>query len=363
MLKRICRCMSFVFILTLLFTMFMSSNASAATNYYVSPTGSDSNSGTSVSTPFKTIEKAVSLAAAGSTIYLMPGTYKYGTNMIGTIVLGSKSGASTSNMTKICAYDLSSKPVLDFSGQPVSSSSIGINITGGYWELSGLIIKNCGDNGILMKGSSSTHNIINSCETYNNADTGIQISSGASYNTVKYCVSKYNVDASQGNADGFACKLSPGEGNTFDNCIAEYNSDDGWDLYACYTSVKITNCKSNYNGYLSNGSATSGNGEGFKLGGSDANVAHIVTNCTAIGNQKKGFSSNNNPGHTVLTNCIAYEPKTIASGVTYYNFSMIDGPVTINNCYSYQYNSTATSTKYRIKSGSTVNGGNMTANY
>lgn len=363
MLKKKNPCMAFVLLFTLLLTMFAGVNVHAATNYYVSPTGNDSNSGTSTGSPFKTIEKAVSAAAAGSTVYLLSGTYTYGTNMSSTIVLGSKSGASTSNRPKLMAYDSSNKPVLNFSGQSVSSSSIGINITGGYWTVSGLIIKNCGDNAILMKGSSSTYNIINSCETYSNADTGIQISSGASYNTVKYCVSKYNCDPDEGNADGFACKLSPGAGNTFDNCIAEYNSDDGFDLYQCYTAVTITNSKANYNGYFSNGTATSGNGEGFKLGGDDANVAHTVTNCSAAGNQKKGFSSNNNPGKTVLTDCIAYEPQTVASGVTYYNFNMINGAVKITNCYSYKYNSTTASTKYRIKSGSTVSGGNMTASY
>ncbi|MCD8188208.1 MAG: hypothetical protein LUD57_06325 [Ruminococcus sp.] len=32
------------------------------------------------------------------------------------------------------------------------------------------------------------------------------------------------------NADGFAAKLTCGEGNVFDGCMSYNNSDDGWDL-------------------------------------------------------------------------------------------------------------------------------------
>ena len=44
-------------------------------DYYVSPTGSDSNNGTSRSTPFATIQKAVSVASSGKKICLLKGTY------------------------------------------------------------------------------------------------------------------------------------------------------------------------------------------------------------------------------------------------------------------------------------------------
>ena len=42
--------------------------------YYVSMTGSDANPGTA-SAPFKTFGKAASLQRAGSTLYILPGTY------------------------------------------------------------------------------------------------------------------------------------------------------------------------------------------------------------------------------------------------------------------------------------------------
>lgn len=50
--------------------------AAAATAYYVSPSGSDSNSGTSAGSPLATIQKAVDLAPTGAVVNLAAGTYK-----------------------------------------------------------------------------------------------------------------------------------------------------------------------------------------------------------------------------------------------------------------------------------------------
>lgn len=47
-----------------------------STSYYVSPTGNDANSGTSTTTPFKTISKAASVAQTGDVCYIMRGVYR-----------------------------------------------------------------------------------------------------------------------------------------------------------------------------------------------------------------------------------------------------------------------------------------------
>ena len=47
-----------------------------ATDYYVSPTGSNSNSGTSLSGAFLTIQAAASMAQAGDNVYVRGGTYR-----------------------------------------------------------------------------------------------------------------------------------------------------------------------------------------------------------------------------------------------------------------------------------------------
>lgn len=46
-----------------------------AINYYVSPSGSDANNGTSIATAWQTFQKALNSATAGSTVYIMAGTY------------------------------------------------------------------------------------------------------------------------------------------------------------------------------------------------------------------------------------------------------------------------------------------------
>lgn len=48
---------------------------SGATTYYVSTAGKDTNSGLSVTAPFKTITKAASVAAAGDVVHIRTGTY------------------------------------------------------------------------------------------------------------------------------------------------------------------------------------------------------------------------------------------------------------------------------------------------
>jgi len=68
-------------------------NASAAT-YYVSPTGSDSSSGTS-SSPFKTIQKAAGIVNPGDTVIIKDGIYT-DTNGDGGVVNLNRGGTSTS---------------------------------------------------------------------------------------------------------------------------------------------------------------------------------------------------------------------------------------------------------------------------
>jgi hypothetical protein len=63
------------------------------------------------------------------------------------------------------------------------------------------------------------------------------------------------------------------------------------------------------NGYLKNGSPSTGNGNGYKMGGSDArDLMHnfVLRQCLAFDNRVKGFDQNNNRGSMTLYNCTAY---------------------------------------------------------
>src|SRR5680860_205014 len=77
--------------------------------YYVATNGSDSNSGTTLSEPFKTISKAAGIAVAGDVINVREGTYK----IYSTISL-SKNGAESAPIT-LEGYE-NERPLLDFSG-------------------------------------------------------------------------------------------------------------------------------------------------------------------------------------------------------------------------------------------------------
>ncbi len=68
-----------------------SSGAAAASHYYVSGSGSDTNSGRSAAAPFRTIQRAADLTRPGDTVNIMNGTY--GDTSIEGVVQIKRSGA------------------------------------------------------------------------------------------------------------------------------------------------------------------------------------------------------------------------------------------------------------------------------
>jgi hypothetical protein len=65
------------FLVFFLSALFSSGSVSftLATEYYVAPTGNDTSSGTSITSPWRTIQHAVDSLAAGDTVYVRAGTY------------------------------------------------------------------------------------------------------------------------------------------------------------------------------------------------------------------------------------------------------------------------------------------------
>jgi parallel beta-helix repeat protein len=228
-----------------------------------------------------TLVSAVGSAAAGDVITIS-GTIK----LTKTLAL-SKSGTSSSRITL-------QGGTLDGSG--IAFPGRGVNLTGSYWNIKNLTVKNAPDNGIVVQ--TGGNNTISGVTTTGNQDTGIQIYNGAHDILVSSCTSTKNFDTANGgeNADGFACKLSSGKNNKFDKCTATSNSDDGWDLYGNPYSVTITNCTAS-----SNGAGGNGDGNGFKLGSSGQNLPHTVTYCNAVNNKKNGYDGNGNTGHITIT--------------------------------------------------------------
>ncbi len=296
------------FLILILGILFAVSPAYCST-YFVDPNGNDTTGDGSIDSPWKTIPKAAGLVVAGDTIYVRGGTHVYTTtiNLTGSGTSGAK--------YNLLAYG-SEKPILDFSGMADADSNRGIKLSGSYWYLKGINIKGAGDNGMNLTGSN---NILECCSFYENRDSGLQLDNGASYNQMINCDSYYNYDAPNqgGNADGFATKMGVGTGNSYYGCRSWQNSDDGYDGYlrgADDVNTTFTNCWAFKNGYFKDGTAGIGNGNGFKMGGCDADangqkhLRHNVTlkNCLSFQNLQKGFDQNSDKGSMTLINCTAF---------------------------------------------------------
>jgi hypothetical protein len=339
-----------------------------ATDIHVATTGSDTNDGTEAA-PLATIHKAMELVKAGDRILVHEGTY--------TISERIKIPELPTNADKRCelrAYPESAvgKVIIDGSAMNHTTQNefkmgrcIYVNHLANYWTFYGLVLQNAEDNGMKVEGS---YNIIERCIFRWNNDTGLQIGmfkdftieetksfpiSGqpqfnpgytyCRYNKVINCDSYENADArtyngsdDYGDADGFACKLFPGPGTEFHGCRAWTNSDDNWDLYMVYHPVVIDSCWA-YNAGRTKDGKDVGNGNGFKLGGggtsggaafAQSTGAHVVTNCVAFGNLKKGFDQNNAYEGMYILNCVGWGNDFNYRFSTEFKYGLMD----IHNC-------------------------------
>ncbi|SEV92964.1 hypothetical protein [[Clostridium] fimetarium] len=270
----------------------------------VSPSGTLEGAGTEAS-PLD-IATAVKYAQPGQTILLKNGTYSGS----GVTIARSVSGTADKNITMTAE-----------SVGGVVFNGIGLTVMGSYWHIYGIEVKNATSAGIQVAGN---YNTIDMCIVHGSTNSGVQISRlgsaenaagindllWPSYNLIKNCESYDNCDAGRNDADGFAAKLTCGEGNQFFGCISHNNIDDGWDLYAKTISgeigaVTIENCVAYSNGWLTTDNVTAvgyvyGEGNGFKLGGSYMKGGHVLKNCISFNNGAKGITSNSCPDCQVI---------------------------------------------------------------
>jgi hypothetical protein len=210
-------------------------------------------------------------------------------------------------------------PILNFSAMAEDSANRGLTVNGSCWHVKGLVVEWAGDNGIFIGGS---YNTIERCITRYNRDTGLQLSRYSSsalqsewpaHNLVLSCESHDNADSDGEDADGFAAKLTSGEGNVFRYCVSHNNIDDGWDMYTKdetgpIGAVTIEYCISYENGTLSDGTTHgSGDKNGYKLGGEDIPVDHVFRYNLAYDNGKHGITWNRNPGNMEVTGNVSID--------------------------------------------------------
>ena len=288
---------------------------------WCSPDGDDTVADGTEAKPFFDLQKAINIAQPGDRIWMKAGTYVYDKR----INIDDHNGTPDA---PIQVFAHGGRAVLDFSGMPYHKHSDnpyqGVRLTSSYWHFYKIDITNASDNGMLIErnkptgGSASDiiartqdghDNIIEQCNFYRNGDTGLQMKNLGAYNYVINCDAYENCDESDGDADGFAPKISVGDGNYFFGCRAWNNSDDGYDVFFKKTggfednkTIIMEYCLAYENGIM-NGAATSGNGNGFKMGSDQGRMNVILNRCLAVRNLNKGFDQNHNSGDIIMNNC------------------------------------------------------------
>ena len=265
---------------------------------YVAPQGTAEGDGTSQSPLLVT--EAVKYAAPGQSLYLEPGVY----SLSDLTIERGIDGNADQMITMETDPEKEGRAVFDFEGK-----GTGMQLWGSYWHVKNVDITRTKDlkAGLMVAGN---FNQIEQVLAYDNGNTGIQISGTSEETFEKWpagnyilnCTSYNNSDKAMEDADGFAAKLTCGEGNVFDGCIAYNNADDGWDFFAKVGSgqigaVTIKNCVAYQNGYIRKDGQLieAGNGNGFKMGGSGISGHHVLMNSISYENKAKGIDSNSCP--------------------------------------------------------------------
>ncbi|GAA4899693.1 right-handed parallel beta-helix repeat-containing protein [Streptomonospora salina] len=297
--------------------------------FFVAPGGSDGASGTE-SDP-TTLASAIDRIEPGGSIHMRGGTYDFAE----TVRIEPGNDGLSSDRNELFAYP-GETPVLNFSAQSEDSSNRGLAIGGDWWHINGIIVERAGDNGVLLGGDD---NIVERVTTRHNRDTGLQLSrytAGApraewpSNNLVISSVSHDNADSDGEDADGFAPKLTVGEGNVLRDTVAHNNIDDGYDLYTkddtgAIGAVTIEDSLAFENGTLSDGSqAGDGDRNGYKLGGEDIGVDHVIRGNIAYDNGKHGVTYNRNTGSMTVSD-------NVSIGNAERNFSFDGGSAVFRN--------------------------------
>jgi hypothetical protein len=260
-----------------------------ATDYFISPTGRDANSGFAATAPWKTFAYAVPKLIAGDTLYVMDGTFD-GSNGTDWPSISSAAGAksgSSGNYIKIKALN-ERRVTIKSDGY---HSAIELR-NGSYWGIEGLYarsqdinsglsipsypfwayhcdhltVRRCvfaytnryhNESCITFEGTNNS--LIEECEGYFYHRNGCTFGIGSSNNTARRCYmnSRAYSDIAGGRASdptdkgdsGFT--VYPGANNTFENCVSEGNAANDIEAAANYSTPATVSSGNRYFGCVS----------------------------------------------------------------------------------------------------------------
>ena len=152
----------------------------AATDYYVSTSGSDANSGTQ-SAPFRTIQKAANMVSAGGTVHVGAGTYA-------ETITSANNGTASARIRYVSDTKWGAKIV------PLSGTYTMWNVSGGYTDIDGFQVDGTGNTsvrtGIALHGGNSS---VKNSWLHNLAEnSGCDSAGGSAINANQYRGLTYN---------------------------------------------------------------------------------------------------------------------------------------------------------------------------
>ncbi|MGP3988417.1 right-handed parallel beta-helix repeat-containing protein [Streptomyces sp. 3N207] len=270
----------------------------AANTVVVATDGDDSGAGTA-SDPYATLEKAFSVAKAGTTIRVKSGTYYPKQSL-----KSEESGTADAPITlEPCG---SGEVKVDGSKLPEGEWLVGLS--GNYWNVHDMRFQNGPAHGFVV--TSSTGGVFKNLTTDGNGDSGFTLrGENTNDNLVENLDSSNNYDPENHgqNADGIAVKFGSGKGNRVVGARLFNNSDDGMDLWKFESGITVERSWAYGNGENRwNDGAFEGNGNGFKLGGDGTAADHVVQSNAAWDNAQHGFTENSNPGAMSVSRNTAY---------------------------------------------------------
>ena len=357
------KCLACAFALA---TLALPAFVSAAQTYYVAADGSDSNSGTSLSAPWRTIGRAVKSIAPGDRIQVRAGVYNEHLEL-------SAEDSGTPDAPKVLEAYPGEKPTLDGTGL---EHRYGIDLGGdpyaktpgaSYWVVDGFAVRNYvregtpgfgvvswyGSRGITLRNLDISHvgtcvkfigenddlvieNVYGHDYTGGGVDLGTHLQEdGDVYLPVRRVrISRTVMIGPRGSndtaVDGFACEV--GEDILLEDCVSEGHPGDGFDLksdrtvlrrvrssYASRNGIKLWGKSARLEDSLSHDSGL----EALVL---QSGGSYEIVNCTIANSHEYGYTATmGEEGETgevttpvLMQNCVLYANYPGNSGVLLY---------------------------------------------